>query len=64
MTWGSKSRWPYLGQELDFLATWNMNDRMSWLFGYSHYFTGPWYRTNPTPPSIREMQISCMSSIR
>jgi hypothetical protein len=40
----------YLGQELDLLATWNMTDRMSWLFGYSHFFTGDWYRTNPTPP--------------
>jgi hypothetical protein len=41
---------PYLGQELDLLATWNMTDRMSWLFGYSHFFTGDWYRTNPSPP--------------
>jgi hypothetical protein len=41
---------PYLGNELDLLATWNMTDRMSWLFGYSHFFTGEWYRTNPTPP--------------
>jgi hypothetical protein len=40
----------YLGQELDFLATWYMTPRMSWLFGYSHYFTGTWYSTNPTPP--------------
>ncbi|MCE9552890.1 MAG: alginate export family protein [Planctomycetes bacterium] len=40
----------YLGQELDFLATWNMTPHTSWLFGYSHYFTGSWYSTNPTPP--------------
>lgn len=41
---------PYLGQELDLLVTWNQTARTSWLFGYSHFFTGPWYSTNPTPP--------------
>ncbi len=40
----------YLGQELDLLAIWNQTPRTSWLFGYSHFFTGDWYRTNPTPP--------------
>ncbi len=40
----------YLGQELDLLAIWNQTPRMSWLFGYSHFFTGAWFRTNPTPP--------------
>lgn len=40
----------YLGQELDLLAVWNQTPRISWLFGYSHFFTGDWYRTNPTPP--------------
>ena len=40
----------YLGNELDLLAIWKQTPRMSWLFGYSHFFTGDWYRTNPTPP--------------
>ncbi len=40
----------YLGQEIDLAATWNQTARMSWLFGYSHFFTGDWFRTNPTPP--------------
>lgn len=40
----------YLGQELDLLAIWNQTARTSWLFGYSHFFTGAWFSTNPTPP--------------
>ncbi len=39
-----------LGQELDLLAIWNQTPRISWLFGYSHFFTGAWFSTNPTPP--------------
>lgn len=38
----------YLGQELDLLAIWNQTPRISWLFGYSHFFTGDWFSTNPT----------------
>jgi hypothetical protein len=41
---------PYLGQELDLMFIWNQTARMSWLIGYSHFFTGDWFRTNPTPP--------------
>ena len=39
----------YLGQELDLLLIWNQTARASWLFGYSHFFAGDWYRTNPSP---------------
>jgi len=38
----------YLGQELDFLARIKLTPRMALLLGYSHFFTGDWYRTNPT----------------
>lgn len=37
----------YLGQELDFLFTYNITPRSDIVFGYSHFFTGDWYRTNP-----------------
>jgi hypothetical protein len=40
---------PYLGQELDLLASYNITPRSNLLFGYSHFFSGDWYRTNPTP---------------
>jgi hypothetical protein len=38
---------PYLGQELDLLATWNVTPYFGISCGYSHFFTGDWYRTNP-----------------
>ena len=41
---------PKLGQELDLLASWTINPRMHMLLGYSHFFTGDFYRTNPSPP--------------
>ena len=40
----------YLGNDCHLLAIWNHATLRSWLFGYSHFFTGDWYRTNPTPP--------------
>ncbi len=39
-----------LGQELDLLASYNLTPYTNVVFGYSHFFTGDWYRTNPTPP--------------
>jgi len=39
----------YLGQELDLLAKIKVSPRMVLLLGYSHFFTGDWYRSNPTP---------------
>ncbi len=41
---------PYLGQEIDLLFTYNFTPRTEILFGYSHFFTGDWYRTNPAAP--------------
>ncbi|MEX2185223.1 MAG: alginate export family protein [Pirellulales bacterium] len=38
-----------LGQELDFIISWAATDRLSVDLGYSHFFTGDWYSTNPTP---------------
>jgi hypothetical protein len=41
---------PYLGQEIDLLFTYNVTPRAEILIGYSHFFTGDWYRTNPAAP--------------
>jgi hypothetical protein len=38
-----------LGQELDFIISWAVTPRLGFDFGYSHFFTGDWYATNPTP---------------
>ncbi|RIK75929.1 MAG: hypothetical protein DCC68_20380 [Planctomycetota bacterium] len=38
-----------LGQELDFILSWQVAARLSVDFGYSHFFAGDWYATNPTP---------------
>ena len=40
---------PDLGQELDLLASIAINPRLNLLFGYSHFFTGDFYRTNTSP---------------
>ena len=40
----------YLGQELDLTLAYKITPRANVLLGYSHFFTGDWYRTNPTPP--------------
>lgn len=40
----------YLGQELDSTVTWKLNSRADWLFGYSHFFAGSYYDTNPAVP--------------
>jgi hypothetical protein len=37
----------YLGQEIDLLVTYQITPRSDILFGYSHFFTGDWYSTNP-----------------
>ena len=39
----------YLGQEIDLMVQWKFAKRQALVFGYSHYFTGDWYSTNPTP---------------
>ncbi len=38
-----------LGQELDFTASWNVTPRLNLLLGYSHFFAGDFYSTNPSP---------------
>ncbi len=40
----------YLGQEIDLLATWKFTPRTSLLLGYSHFFAGRYYETNPSVP--------------
>jgi hypothetical protein len=38
-----------LGQEIDFILSWQVTPRLLIDFGYSHFFAGDWYTTNPTP---------------
>jgi hypothetical protein len=38
-----------LGQEIDFILSWQVTPRLLIDFGYSHFFAGDWYATNPTP---------------
>lgn len=39
-----------LGHEIDFTATYAINPRMDILIGYSHFFSGSYYRDAPLPP--------------
>ncbi len=39
-----------LGQELDLVTQITLTERSNLILGYSHFFTGDWYRTNPSPP--------------
>lgn len=38
----------YLGQELDLLASYTINARTNILVGYSHFFSGSWFDSNPS----------------
>lgn len=38
-----------LGQELDLIAAYKLTPRSNVLLGYSHFFAGDFYSTNPTP---------------
>ncbi len=40
-------RSPDLGHEIDLTATWKMSPRTSLLFGYSHFFSGEYYKQTP-----------------
>ncbi len=40
----------HLGQELDLALEWTVTPRTHLLLGYSHFFAGDFYRTNPTAP--------------
>ena len=40
----------YLGQELDLALEWTITPRTNLLLGYSHFFSGRFYDTNPTVP--------------
>ena len=39
-----------LGQELDLIAKYSITPRSNLLLGYSHFFAGDFYATNPIPP--------------
>lgn len=39
-----------LGQEIDLVADWAISPRQNLLLGYSHFFSGDFYSTNPSPP--------------
>jgi hypothetical protein len=39
-----------LGEELDTIVSWDVNERWNLLFGYSHYWAGAFYSTNPAAP--------------
>jgi hypothetical protein len=42
-----------LGHELDLIATYTINPRMDLLFGYSHFFSGSYFRDAPIlPPTV------------
>lgn len=40
----------YLGQEIDLTLNWKINNRSNVLFGYSHFFSGSYYDTQPLAP--------------
>ena len=40
----------YLGQELDLALEWTVTPRTDVLLGYSHFFAGRFFRTNPSAP--------------
>jgi hypothetical protein len=40
-----------LGHEIDFTATYSINNRMDLMIGYSHFFAGSYYSTVPALPS-------------
>ena len=38
-----------LGQELDLVASYNITDRTNLVLGYSHFWAGDFFSTNPSP---------------
>ena len=48
---GNKPVRAELGHELDLLTTINLTARQDLVLGYSHFFTGAYYRTTPGTPS-------------
>jgi hypothetical protein len=44
----------HLGSELDFTAAYRLNPRTDVLLGYSHFFTGAYYRTTPGVPTSED----------
>ena len=44
----------HLGAELDFTAAYRLNPRTDILLGYSHFFTGDYYRTTPGVPTSED----------
>ena len=43
-----------LGHEIDAIVTYTINPRTSILFGYSHFFTGRYYKLTPGLPFRRD----------
>ncbi len=41
-----------LGQEIDLVAKYKITPRSDILFGYSHFFSGDWFSTNPSPAAF------------
>jgi hypothetical protein len=41
----------HLGSEIDLAAAYRLNPRTDVLLGYSHFFTGAYYRTTPGAPT-------------
>jgi hypothetical protein len=44
----------HLGSEIDFTAAYRLNPRTDVLLGYSHFFTGDYYRTTPGVPTSED----------
>ncbi len=42
------------GQELDLILSWQIRPRADLSFGYSHFFAGEFFRTNPSPGLYRD----------
>jgi len=42
------------GQELDLLLQWVIRPRAELAFGYSRFFAGQFFRTNPSPPAYQD----------
>jgi hypothetical protein len=43
----------HLGEELDLLTTIQLTDRSGCLLGFSYFWSGDWFRTNPSPGLFR-----------
>ena len=48
---------PDLGHEIDLTATWTFTPRTAILFGYSHFFSGEYYKQTPGADLSRRRRL-------